>query len=131
MEIPSMADGQSEVKTCRTCLKELPRELFTKKASNKDGLEGSCITCRAHARRRGAYDLEPEVYLRMLFSQNSECAVCRISQSEVTAGLVVDHKHSDGMVRMLLCSNCNVALGLVKEDPKILQAMIEYLEVWK
>ena len=41
--------------------------------------------------------------------------------------LVVDHKHSTGEVRGLLCHNCNRALGLLKDDPKVLQKAMNYL----
>jgi hypothetical protein len=40
----------------------------------------------------------------------------------------VDHDHKTGKVRGLLCHPCNAALGLTRDDPSILRAMIEYLE---
>ena len=42
--------------------------------------------------------------------------------------LVVDHDHETGKIRGLLCSNCNVAIGLLEEDISRMQSMIAYLE---
>lgn len=40
----------------------------------------------------------------------------------------VDHDHETGLVRGILCPNCNRALGLVRDDVEVLQQMIEYLK---
>lgn len=42
--------------------------------------------------------------------------------------LVVDHCHSSGEVRGLLCHNCNRALGLFKDSRENLLNAVEYLE---
>jgi hypothetical protein len=44
--------------------------------------------------------------------------------------LSIDHNHETGEVRELLCGDCNTAIGMAKEDPEILQAMISYLKRW-
>ena len=41
--------------------------------------------------------------------------------------LAVDHNHTTGKVRGLLCSNCNTLLGKAKDNVNILQAAIDYL----
>lgn len=43
--------------------------------------------------------------------------------------LVVDHCHSSGKVRGLLCHNCNRALGLFQDSMSSLTRAIEYLKV--
>lgn len=53
------------------------------------------------------------------------------------ARLVVDHDHSccpggascGECVRGLLCSNCNIAAGMLRDDPDTARAMVKYLEV--
>ena len=51
------------------------------------------------------------------------CEICHSKDS-----LVVDHCHTSGVVRGVLCSPCNTAIGLMKEDPERLQAAIEYVK---
>lgn len=67
-------------------------------------------------------------YMLMFEAQKGRCAICKIHQDE-TSTFHVDHNHTSGKVRALLCSSCNLALGLVKERPEIMRSMIAYLEV--
>lgn len=57
------------------------------------------------------------------------CKRCKISKSleEFHKKLSVDHCHKTGKVRGLLCSNCNTAIGLLKEDINVLKNAINYL----
>jgi len=86
-------------------------------------------TRKGNLRRR--FGLTPEQYADMVVAQNGRCAVCfrpetAVNQYGVKA-LAVDHDHSTGVVRGLLCMRCNIVLGLVKDDTDILQSAIEYL----
>lgn len=119
------------MKSCSACRRELPRERFTKDKQNPDGLCARCIECRAHERRLSQYDLTPQAYIRMGFSQNWECAICRTPQDQLEHGLVVDHDHVTGTVRMLLCTHCNVALGHFRDDVVRMQKAVEYVELWR
>ncbi len=42
--------------------------------------------------------------------------------------LVIDHCHSTGAIRGLLCSNCNTAIGLLSDNPEIIRKAADYLE---
>jgi len=55
--------------------------------------------------------------------------VCKICGSEGKAkGLAVDHCHSTGRVRGLLCVSCNTLLGKVESNPSLLSNILEYLK---
>jgi hypothetical protein len=41
----------------------------------------------------------------------------------------VDHCHTSGKIRGLLCTNCNTAIGLLKDDPNALQRAIDWVKV--
>lgn len=63
----------------------------------------------------------------MLTSQGGTCAICH---GTATVGrLAVDHCHLTGKVRGLLCTNCNTALGKLKDSKELLLNAINYLEV--
>lgn len=79
------------------------------------------------------YGITLEVYERMLEEQGGLCAICGgegfVMKESHTMKLAVDHCHSTGAVRGLLCHNCNRALGLFKDNPAHLAKAISYLKV--
>lgn len=67
-----------------------------------------------------AYDLE--------LMMNDGCAICRAHpEFDPKVKLHVDHDHSTGVVRGILCQSCNLALGHVHDDPIVVAAMFDYL----
>ena len=64
-------------------------------------------------------------------SQNGQCCICKVEllpRGRHNDSVAVDHNHENGSVRGLLCQACNRAIGLFKDNPKILQSAAEYLE---
>jgi len=51
------------------------------------------------------------------------CEVCGF-----VGKMAKDHNHATGAIRGFLCSHCNLALGHVKDDPKILRGLVKYLK---
>jgi hypothetical protein len=72
------------------------------------------------------YGLSERDYDAMVASQGGLCGLCRRPPGK--RGLAVDHDHSTGRVRALLCDSCNVALGLMRDDPALLRAAANYIE---
>lgn len=67
---------------------------------------------RRSNRLRRLYGLTVEQWEAMLRSQDGKCAICGTSEPKGKGGrLHVDHDHTTGAVRGLLCSNCNGNLG--------------------
>lgn len=74
------------------------------------------------------YGLTNQDYDKMLQEQDSCCKICGIKNSETKKGyLVVDHCHKSGKVRSLLCDGCNTGLGLLKDNPEVLEKAAQYL----
>lgn len=73
-------------------------------------------------------------YLELYAKQNGKCAICckeiLISNKNNLGSKDIchlDHNHINGNIRGLLCSNCNLAIGLLKDDIIILTKAINYL----
>lgn len=65
----------------------------------------------------------------MAAAQGGVCAICGNGAEDTQHGLLhVDHCHDKGHVRGLLCSPCNLALGLFRDNPALLRRAAEYLE---
>lgn len=77
------------------------------------------------ARRRTKYGLSVEGVAKILAVQNGRCAICSL---ELTFEMIkVDHDHTTGGVRGLLCQNCNLGIGHFKDSPERLQSAVKYL----
>lgn len=71
-------------------------------------------------------------YAKMLDEQNGVCAICKHPETAIRHGklkmLAVGHCHSSGANRELLCQDCNLAIGRMKDDPARLRVAADYLE---
>lgn len=85
---------------------------------------------RTYSRRSllRSYGLNEASFESMLESQGGCCAICLADQAGGTHNVWhIDHDHSAGEVRGLLCHRCNVGLGYFRDNPAALSAAIEYL----
>jgi len=76
---------------------------------------------------RKRYGITLEQYNTLFAKQRGLCATCSIHQSQLRRALCVDHDHMTGQIRGLLCDDCNIALGHLRDDKTTLSVMIEYL----
>jgi recombinational DNA repair protein (RecF pathway) len=75
------------------------------------------------AKLKRAYGITLEEYNVLLEKHDNRCYACGRTDS-----LVVDHCHTTGVIRGILCNNCNSALGFVNDEIETLNRMIDYLE---
>lgn len=73
-------------------------------------------------------EITHDTYLKMLEEQDNKCAICLTSNMDLEKLLSVDHCHTTGKVRGLLCNNCNLALGNFKDSITSLENAIKYLK---
>jgi hypothetical protein len=74
--------------------------------------------------RARRYGLSLADYRALQEQQGHACAICR----KVTRVLCIDHCHTTGRVRGLLCRRCNSALGFYADDQRLLRAALAYLQ---
>ena len=77
------------------------------------------------------FGMTPQMYQNLLDKQNGVCAICHQPETAKinnrVKSLAVDHCHNTKIIRGLLCSKCNTAIGLMKENQQYLLNMINYL----
>jgi len=140
------------MKKCTVCKLELPFENYHKSKSSSDGYGYRCKKCDREARHnyrdknrerfrevsrrkylKHRYSITPEIYEKILEDQGGCCAICKIDSNKSAYGkhvsprFSVDHCHKTGNVRGLLCNSCNRGLGLLGDDPEVLEQAVLYL----
>lgn len=89
-----------------------------------------------HARKlivKRKYGLNPKEYINLINNQGNLCAICfqeepkQKIKTNRRRSLSVDHCHSTGKVRGLLCSKCNLGIGSFEDDLNRLHNAILYL----
>lgn len=122
-------------KYCRLCKNTLPLIEFNKDKSGGGGVGNECKAClklrpqsyrqqERKSRLKRKYNFSQESFDHLAALQGNACAICRDPKHK----LVVDHCHTNNLVRGLLCSKCNAAIGLLKDSPELLQSAIDYLK---
>jgi len=85
-------------------------------------------TERNWERQIRALGCNPTMYQSLLSQQGHSCAICGRKQKK---RLAVDHCHETRVVRGLLCSWCNSAIGLLKDDPSTIERAAHYVRTFK
>lgn len=109
---------------CRKCnnIFDIPA---TSKGMRSNFVCTSCKIVKSKKISKGAHGLSEKQYYDLLKDQGGKCAICCRTPDKT---LHVDHCHKTGLVRGLLCSNCNIALGNFKDDVQALHNAIKYLQ---
>jgi hypothetical protein len=141
------------MKICVRCNQEKELELFAKGKNYKDGRRGTCKQCHSNymveyynnndEQRKiknkinsgkdfnwKRHRISKELFEEMVAKFDGKCYTCNINKATN-----IDHDHSccsgqrscGKCIRGILCSQCNTALGLVKDSKEVLQNLIQYL----
>jgi hypothetical protein len=102
------------------------RSLATRKWQTNPVNREKVLNLKARFNLKDKYGITLDQYNIMLSSQNGVCAICGM-QDRNGKRLSVDHNHVNGNVRALLCSDCNCAIGLMKENTELIGKMLDYL----
>lgn len=74
------------------------------------------------------YNISYQEVQEMIEEQNYRCKICDKTEGETKlTKFVIDHCHTTGEVRGILCGKCNTALGHLEDDVARLARAIEYL----
>lgn len=99
----------------------------------------NCVTCHQissdkrkdrcrNSRIEKIYGVNQEQYSQILLSQDNKCKICFSEYNKKS--FHIDHCHSSGIVRGILCSKCNQAIGLFKENTDVMLRAIEYIKCY-
>jgi len=138
------------MKVCTCCLKEKSLDLFSWSDKKNGYRKSKCKDCiskqekeqkpwklrkryktqRAEKKYKTKYEyhinytynLSLEDYNNFLKNQNNKCKICNKEDN-----LVVDHCHKTGIVRGLLCQQCNKGLGMLGDTKESLEKAYKYL----
>jgi hypothetical protein len=61
--------------------------------------------------------------------QNNECKICHKTLEIMSRDCCVDHDHKTGIIRGILCRNCNYGLGNFQDKIELLYLAIDYLKI--
>jgi hypothetical protein len=143
--------GQKE---CSKCFVFKDLSCFSKNKKSTDGYRSDCLECSRSsnnsrhrrkysglpARKRSyrwllktQYDLSEEAFSALYKKQKGSCKVCKEKLLNIFTGEVgkqpcVDHCHSSGKVRGILCGPCNSGIGLLQDSVELLRLAAKYLE---
>lgn len=140
------------MKICTSCKRFLPISKFTLRSDN-ESLRSSCRDCnnsralekyhagdKTKSRKSGYrynlkinYNLSQNEYQEIFDKQQGQCPICGTPllnrfTDQLGESSVVDHNHSTGQTREILCTHCNKGLGCFKDSVTSLHKAIKYLE---
>lgn len=91
------------------------------KAENRERVLASYRNTRLRRTLR-IYGITQEELNQKKADQGGLCAICRVGPATE-----MDHDHTNGRLRGILCMNCNLGLGSLKDSPSVLRSALEYL----
>jgi ribosomal protein L40E len=128
-------DGLAYV--CRSC-KSAVDKTYRQSAENADNAKNRAtkwnreneerrklIIQKDNYKRR--YGLTSEQKQQLVDGQDGKCAICANDLKD-THDVCVDHNHTTGAIRAILCRKCNLGIGHLQDSIKIVESALEYLK---
>ena len=129
-------------KVCKFCNKFLDFSFFVKRSDrpnhNDDHVSKymtNCMECQSLVTKLNYYGITKEEFNKLREDYADCCGICGRTEQECRNlktkhyGLYIDHCHTSGKVRGLLCHNCNLIVGHAKDDTDLLKSAILYLDI--
>ncbi len=124
------------MRICTKCNQTKPFEEFSQSKNEKQAVQYHCKDCNKVYREqkkdqvknyqlKRKFGISFEEYHKMLAAQKGVCKIC--GQVENYKLLAVDHCHTTGHIRGLLCGSCNRGIGYFRDSQDLLLKAIEYL----
>lgn len=132
------------MKKCTKCGEEKPQSEYYKgrfnKNTNTQYYNSQCKACtnaasnkhydvgdrRKNKHYKNRYGITYQDKIDLYASQNGCCKIC--GDATALDKIHLDHCHSTGEVRGLLCHGCNIGLGMFKDNTETLLSAIQYIK---
>ena len=120
---------------CKSCYTKRTKEWYklNRAKANQYGREWRKKNPESDACQRrnwqlmAKYGITFEEKQQLLLKQGGVCIICNSPMELPSRHCVVDHDHTTGKIRALLCTNCNTGIGQFKESVEILERAIAYI----
>lgn len=131
-----MCSEKQDTYICQHCKVEKPLSNYYSHKSKKNGKQyrnKTCIECykvksknQRNIRKYGLTALQVE---KMIERQRMRCFICErtFNRKKRMSLPAVDHCHTSGRVRGILCGFCNTGLGMFKDNPDVLEKAAQYI----
>lgn len=141
------------MKTCTNCKETKCFSEFFKETRAKDGFLAHCKTCKKQYLQKwvsenkekkakansswyykSKHNISYNEFRERASAQNNKCALCSVDLSfdKIQDNkAVMDHCHTSGHKRGVLCYSCNLGLGKFKDNIKTLQNAVNYLKEYQ
>lgn len=125
---PRKHDPNAETRVCSTCN-------LTKNSSDfppnyiyggRVTVATRCKECKRESHVASSFGISMQEFRSMVTDQRNSCAIC-FKHLATTKEMHIDHCHSTGRVRGILCGSCNRGIGLLQDDPDIILSAYNYL----
>jgi hypothetical protein len=134
-----------QTKVCTGCKVDKPKTEYPKRYDRASGVRPKCTECqrgidgkrrktesgkksyRSKAWKLQGIKITYEEYLAKYEKLNGCCEICNIKLDS----LCVDHNHTTGSIRGLLCTACNLGIEHFKESEQNMNSAIKYLQNYK